>query len=107
VERDLFLRALKAEGIPAQPTYPYPLYRNPLFQSLSPCGCGKWGAPQDYKSLFLPESERICKDGIWLEHHMFLGTTQDVDDIIAAFEKIQERAGSLLQHQESTQESRP
>ena len=107
VERDLFLRALQAEGIPAQPTYPYPLYRNPLFQSLPPCGCGNWSSPQDYKSLFLPESERICKDGIWLEHYLFLGNRQDVDDILAAFEKIQERAGSLSQHAISSEASRP
>jgi dTDP-4-amino-4,6-dideoxygalactose transaminase len=109
VQRDLFLRALHAEGISAQPTYPYPLYRNPLFrkESLPPCGCGKWSTPQDYESLFLPESERICKEGIWLEHHVFLGTRQDVDDVIAAFEKIQQRAGSLLQLQESSQESQP
>jgi dTDP-4-amino-4,6-dideoxygalactose transaminase len=103
VDRDLFLRALQAEGIPAQPTYPYPLYRNPLFRkrSLPPCGCGKWSAPQDYESLSLPESERVCKDGIWLEHLMFLGTRQEVDDIVAAFEKIQQRADKLLQLQES------
>ena len=105
--RDVFLRALQAEGIPAQPTYPYPLYRNSLFRSLPPCGCGKWSAPQDYQSLFLPESERICKDGIWLEHYMFLGTHQDVDDVIAAFEKVQQRAGSLLQLQESSLATRP
>jgi dTDP-4-amino-4,6-dideoxygalactose transaminase len=108
VERDLFLRALQAEGIPAQPTYPYPLYRNALFrkESLPPCGCGKWSTPQDYESLFLPESERICKEGLWLEHYLFLGTHQDVDDVIAAFEKIQQCAGSLLQLQESPKESR-
>jgi len=102
VERDLFLRALQAEGISAQPTYPYPLYRNPLFQSLPPCGCGKWSTAQDYESLCLPESERICKEGVWLEHHVFLGTHQDVDDIVAAFEKIQQGAESLLQLQESS-----
>jgi dTDP-4-amino-4,6-dideoxygalactose transaminase len=109
VDRDLFLRALHAEGIPAQPTYPYPLYRNPLFRKelLPPCGCGKWSTPQDYESLFLPESERVCKDGIWLDHYMFLGTHQDVDDVLAAFEKIQQRADCLLQLQESSQESRP
>jgi len=102
VERDLFLRALQAEGIPAQPTYPYPLYRNPLFRksSLPPCGCRKWSAPQDYEALCLPESERVCNDGIWLEHHLFLGTHRDVDDIVAACEKIQRRTGSLLELQE-------
>ena len=109
VDRDLFLRALQAEGIPAQPTYPYPLYRNPLFrkESLPLCGCGKWSAPQDYESLCLPESERICRDGIWLEHNLFLGTRQDVDDILNAFEKIQQRTSSLLQHQVSSEASQP
>jgi dTDP-4-amino-4,6-dideoxygalactose transaminase len=109
VDRDLFLRALQAEGIPAQPTYPYPLYRNPLFrkESLPPCGCGKWKASQNYESLLLPESERVCKDGMWLEHYLFLGTHQEVDDIIAAFEKVQQGANSLLQHQMSPEASRP
>jgi len=106
VERDLFIRALQAEGIPAKGTYPYPLYRNPLFHSLPPCGCGKWRSPQDYKSLFLPESERVCKDGIWIDHFMFLGSRQEVDDIIAAVDKIQQQAGSLLRLQERTQELR-
>jgi hypothetical protein len=32
---------------------------------------------------------------------MFLGTRQEVDDIVAAFEKIQQRADKLLQLQES------
>jgi hypothetical protein len=39
---------------------------------------------------------------VWLEHHVFLGTHQDVDDIVAAFEKIQQGAESLLQLQESS-----
>lgn len=100
VDRDLFLRALQAEGIPAQSTYPYPLYRNPLFrnENLPPCRCGKWRASQDYESLFLPESERVCRDGVWLENYLFLGTHQDVDDIVAAIVKIRQRASSLLQH---------
>jgi len=107
VPRDLFLRALHAEGISAQPAYPYPLYRNPLFRkgSLPPCACGKWGARQDYETLFLPESERICQEGLWLEHHLFLGARQDIDDVIAAFQKIQQRASSLLQLQETSKES--
>jgi dTDP-4-amino-4,6-dideoxygalactose transaminase len=104
--RDVFLRALQAEGIPAQPTHPCPLYRNLLFRSLPLCGCGKSSAAQDYQSLFLPESERICKGGIWLEHYMFLGTHQDVDDVIAAFEKVQQRAGHLSQIQERSLGSR-
>ena len=101
VERDLFIQALQAEGIPAQPTYPYPLYRNPLFRkdALPLCRCGAWEASQEYDSLFLPESERICQDGIWLEHYLFLGTRKDVDDVLAAFEKVRRFAPYLRDSQ--------
>jgi dTDP-4-amino-4,6-dideoxygalactose transaminase len=107
ISRDLFLRALQAEGIPAQRTYPYPLYRNPVF-SHPPCRCSEWKAPQDYTSLFLPESEKVCRDGIWLEHSLFLGAQKDVEDILAACEKIQRHASALArleQREETIQQS--
>ncbi|MGH9354025.1 MAG: DegT/DnrJ/EryC1/StrS family aminotransferase [Terriglobia bacterium] len=97
VPRDLFLRALQAEGIPAHKPYPYPLYRNPVFheKALPPCRCGNWKTPQKYASLFLPESERICREGVWLEHNVFLGSRKDIDDILAACEKVQRSVASL------------
>lgn len=97
LDRDLFLRALQAEGVPALPTYPYPLYRNPVFRksSLPPCRCAQWTPAQDYEALSLFESERICKTGIWLEHNLFLGNRKDMDDILAACEKVQRQAASL------------
>ena len=101
VSRTAVLKALQSEGIPAVPTYPYPLYRNPLFitDQLPPCRCGSWKPAQDYGSLNLVESERACQDGIWLEHNLFLGTKKDIDDIVAAFRKIQRNA-SVLRRQE-------
>ena len=107
IERDRFIQAMQAEGIPAQPTYPYPLYGNPLFRdnALPPCQCGNWRPTQKYDSLFLPESERICRDGIWLEHSLFLGTRKDVDDIVTAFEKVRRFAHSLRQSQEASHPS--
>ncbi len=97
LSRDAILKALQAEGIPAVPTYPHPLYRNPLFTTdqLPPCRCGSWKAAQDYRSLNLPESERACRDGIWLEHNLFLGPRSDIDDIVAALRKVQQNAGAL------------
>ncbi len=96
--RDIAIEALRAEGIPVQPVYPYPLYRNPLFrgENLPPCQCGSWRAAQDYSSLFCPESERLCGEGVWLEHNLFLGTRGDVDDILAACHKVQRNASSLV-----------
>ncbi len=104
VDRDLFVRALEAEGIPAKTTYPFPLYRNPVFRqgSVQPPGCASWTAPQEYESLFLPESERICREGIWLEHYIFLGTHKDIDDVLAAFDKVRRLAPSLLQLQSTS-----
>ncbi|MGH9616133.1 MAG: DegT/DnrJ/EryC1/StrS family aminotransferase, partial [Acidobacteriaceae bacterium] len=97
VSRATVLEALQSEGIPAVPTYPYPLYRNPLFTTdqLPPCGCGSWKPAQDYRLLNLPESERTCQDGLWLEHNLFLGKTSDMDDIAAAFSKVQQNATAL------------
>jgi dTDP-4-amino-4,6-dideoxygalactose transaminase len=100
MQRDLFLRALQAEGIPAQKTYPYPLYRNPLFSGLPPFRDPTWRTPQDYRSLHLPESERICREGIWLEHQLFLGTHRDIDDILAGCDKVRHLVHSLHSVQE-------
>jgi dTDP-4-amino-4,6-dideoxygalactose transaminase len=97
VDRNLFIRAVQAEGIPVKAPYPYPLYRNPLFrkESLPPCQCGAWKAAQDYESLFLPESERLCETGIWLDHSLFLGSGEDVDDILSGFGKVKRLAQTL------------
>lgn len=96
--RDHALEALQAEGIPAKPTYPYPLYRNPLFQRQSSL-LGRdedLRAAQDYEHLALPEAERVCRDGIWLSHNLFLGGRADVDDVLLAIEKLQHDASLLL-----------
>lgn len=103
LDRNLFLSALQAEGIPAKAPYPYPLYRNPLFhgKNLPPCACGRWEPAQDYESLNLPECERLCRDGIWLEQSLFLGTEKDVDDILEACSKVQALSKDLLPAQRS------
>jgi len=96
IPRDLFLRALVAEGIPAQPSYPFPLYRNPMFRRENlPAWAGGQKPPQPYESLYLPESEKFCEDGIWLEHHLFLGDPRDMEDIVTAAKKIAQQATKL------------
>lgn len=99
-ERDAVVSALQAEGIPALPTYPYPLYRNGVFSKsqLPPFGCKNWGGGQNYEGLYLPESERICREGIWLEHKLFLAGEQDVSDVLTAFEKVHRLAPSLARY---------
>jgi dTDP-4-amino-4,6-dideoxygalactose transaminase len=100
VPRDIFLAAVEAEGIPLRVVYPYPLYRNPLFrkEALAKHGGAGWKSIPDYGSLYLEESERVCADGLWLEHQLFLGTQRDMDDILAAFHKVQENRSDLAKH---------
>jgi len=93
VDRDTVLRALAAEGVPFKPTYPHPLYKNPVFTSLDQAPGER---PQKYGTLQLPEAERVCRDGVWLSHTAFLGTRSDVDDLMEALHKVQKEAPALL-----------
>jgi hypothetical protein len=43
----------------------------------------------------LPEAERVCRDGVWLSHTVFLGDHGDIDDIMEALHKVQKSAASL------------
>jgi dTDP-4-amino-4,6-dideoxygalactose transaminase len=78
--RDQFIAAMQAEGIPFKPTYPHPLYRNPLFARVPQA--------QNYHQLYLPVAERVCREGIWLGQSALLGDTSDIDDVVAAIRKV-------------------
>jgi dTDP-4-amino-4,6-dideoxygalactose transaminase len=88
IARHTFLKALAAEGIPNFCGYPQPLYRQPLFldREFGPfAGC----QGVDYSKTSCPNCEAICYDlGGWFEHRMLLGTREDMDDIVRAFEKV-------------------
>ena len=92
VPREAFAKALTAEGIAAIPGYLIPLYRQPLFeqQAFGPyTGCCIGRPDLDYRQVCCPNCEQICyREGMWLEQRMMLGTREDMDDIVAAIEKI-------------------
>ena len=96
--REAFLAAMRAEGIPISPGYPYPLYRNPLFTGSvlhargCPAGCAICARGIDYSALNLEAAEQACRESVWLEHQLFLGEASDVDQILEAIEKV--RAGA-------------
>ncbi len=95
IPRDLFLKALAAEGIPCFGGYPWPLYRQRLFldRAFGPYdGC----RGIDYSQVHCANCETICyREGGWLEQRLMLGTTQDMDDILKAITKIIECRGEL------------
>jgi len=103
--RDRFVQALVAEGIPCMGGYSHPLYKNPMFlnQDFYPKGCpitcGHYGQTIDYAAFAekCPVSERACaSEAIWMEHRLLLGTRDDMDDIVAAIEKVKAHAADLL-----------
>jgi dTDP-4-amino-4,6-dideoxygalactose transaminase len=99
ISRDDFLAALQAEGISCSGGYAHPLYKNPMFlqQDFYPRGCpltcGHYARTLDYASFeaLCPNTERACREAVWLEHRQLLAEHEDMDDIVRAIEKIHER----------------
>lgn len=95
--RAAVLAALEAEGIPCSGGYPWPLYRQPMFQNHA---FGPYlpdpSARPDYRRVHCPNCERICRDqGVWIEQSVFLGPRKDMDDIVRAFEKVHQHRALL------------
>jgi dTDP-4-amino-4,6-dideoxygalactose transaminase len=83
ISRDRFARALHAEGIHLFTSFYTPVYSTPLFA---------WrdaSIDVDYSQVSCPVAERASyREMIWLPHEVFLGSTEDVDDICDAVEKL-------------------
>jgi len=96
IERDKFIEALNKEGIPCNKGYPYPLYKNPLFlrkgegPRYCPISCPYYGKEMDYTKISCPNTERICKEAIWVGHPVLLAEKEDMEDIVRAIRKIRE-----------------
>jgi dTDP-4-amino-4,6-dideoxygalactose transaminase len=83
VSKEKFVKALAAEGIPCATGYPYPLYRNPLFESY------------EHKVKDCPVTERMCAESFWVSHEITLAPEDDLKDFVAALEKVTEAAEEL------------
>jgi dTDP-4-amino-4,6-dideoxygalactose transaminase len=83
ISRDLFIDALTAEGIPGAGGYPYPLYRNKLFQQYR------------HRRGECPESERMCQDSFWVSHDILLAGQADLADFVGALGKIAESVEAI------------
>lgn len=113
VGRRDFLEALGCEGIPAFGGYSHPLYRNPMFHNKDfyprgcPLTCGHYGKDVDYDAFaaLCPNSERACREMVWMEHRLLLGEQKDMDDIVAAVAKIYEQRGELAKHSRKAPEA--
>jgi dTDP-4-amino-4,6-dideoxygalactose transaminase len=94
--RAALLNALQAEGIPCSGGYGYslpdqPLFRNKAFGPFLPHA----SATLDYRKSRCPNSDLVCRQGLWLEQNLLLGPDEDVDDIARAFEKVYAHRAAL------------
>jgi dTDP-4-amino-4,6-dideoxygalactose transaminase len=97
--RAVFLKALRAEGVPASGGYS-PLNKEPfLDEALS-----RRGFQAIYSRARLdawreqnrcPQNDRLCSEAVWLVQTMLLGPRGDMDDIAEAVRKIQTHAAQL------------
>lgn len=93
--RDEFIKALNAEGIPCLEGYTFPNYANPFMLNQvfygNENGFPLSDTPLDFNkySEKCPHVEHACnEEAVWMEHRLLLGTEEDMDDIVTAFQKV-------------------
>jgi len=97
LDRETFLEALVAEGVPARgTTYEHPLYE---LEALSR-GAVEARVPDDadvplYSHLHHPGSERIAEASVTLPHEVLLVDEAEIDTIAAAIRKIRDNVDDL------------
>ncbi len=90
--RDLFVAALEAEGVPCDGRFYEPVYRSDLFfvtpQNSPQLVMGR-DQPIDYSKCHCPVSERAAyQEAVWLPQFLLLGKESDLQEIVAAVEKV-------------------
>jgi dTDP-4-amino-4,6-dideoxygalactose transaminase len=97
--RDLFCRALLAEGLPCEGAAYVPLTRNPqlpLHARDYPQLRERYGEELVAAEVPCPVAERAsAAEAVWLHQALFLGADKDVDDMVAALHKVAENAAEL------------
>jgi dTDP-4-amino-4,6-dideoxygalactose transaminase len=98
--RAAFLKALAAEGIPAQAGYS-PLNKQPFLED----AFSKPGFRSIYSKARMdrwreqnqcPANDRLCTEAVWIVQTMLLGPRQDMEDIAEAVRKVQATAPQLV-----------
>lgn len=104
VSRDLFVKALNAEGIPFGAGYVKPLYLEPIYQRKiaygeqgCPFTCGLYRGEVDYSKGICPVTERMYEKELMLTGVCkYPHTKEDMDDVVNAFQKIFDNKHELM-----------
>ncbi len=97
--RSIFLKALKAEGIPCSGGYK-PLNKEPFIEATLRSRHYRNIYPEKELARYkdrnqCPENERLCEEAVWFGQTMLLGGRSDMDQIAEAIRKIRQHARDL------------
>lgn len=103
VSRDVFVKALNAEGIPFAVGYVQPIYLEPLYQKKiaygkkgCPFTCSFYQGIVNYSKGLCPVTERMYEKELMLTSVCrYPHTKEDMDDVTRAFEKVLENKDNL------------
>ncbi|MCL4543878.1 MAG: DegT/DnrJ/EryC1/StrS family aminotransferase [Chloroflexi bacterium] len=97
--RKVFLKALRAEGVPCSGGYKTPLHQTPAMVAEVQALCARWGKASDPLAQMLPVTERAtASEAVWLPQHLLLAGEGDLAEISQAIRKIQAAWGSSTAH---------
>lgn len=82
INRDHFVEALVAEGLPAYKNYKSIYKTNAFWKKPSPTGSIESWMEK------CPNTEKISTEGVWIHHSALLGGVDDVMDVVAAIKKV-------------------
>jgi dTDP-4-amino-4,6-dideoxygalactose transaminase len=97
--RDLFIKALNAEGVPCSAGYSMPLYRQKVFvnKDFAPFAAdARRRRDVNYAKCRLPNTERLCAEVVWLYQSVLLGSLADIRDIVRAVKKVRDHYRELV-----------
>lgn len=99
LSRTAFLKALRAEGVPASSGYS-PLNKEPfLANTFASTGYQRIYGASAIKAMEernrTPQNDRLCEQAVWLTQTMLIGPREDMDTIVDAVRKIQKHAGDI------------
>jgi dTDP-4-amino-4,6-dideoxygalactose transaminase len=90
-----FVSRLIAEGVPASGGYPYPLYKQTVFQEKN-FMCYAIPESVDYTKVHCAVAENACtEEAIWIMQHGMLGSSEDMEAFVRAIRKVQHDVGAL------------
>jgi len=94
VPRDRFVEALEAEGVPCSGRFYVPIHDDPLFAA-DPRTNPAYERQRETPNRYPIAAHAAYEEAIWLPHHLFLGPSEDVDSLLAAFRKLRGRSQHL------------